>query len=70
MIDRMLMYILIFLFFGACSSAPRYGRTATSKVKKKYRVPLKKNKSKSKAIFIDPKTVNTNVKHKKKDGWY
>ena len=66
MIHSRLIYILVFLIFAACSSAPRYGRTATSKVKKKYRTPLKKNKSKSKAVFIDPKTVNTNVKHKKK----
>ena len=66
MIHRKLIYILIFLVFAACSSAPRYGRKATTKVKKKYRTPLKKTKSKSKAIFIDPKTVNTNVKHKKK----
>ena len=66
MIHSRLIYILVFLIFAACSSAPRYGRTETSKVKKKYRTPLKRNKSKSKAVFIDPKTVNTNVKHKKK----
>ena len=66
MIHRKVIYVLVFLVFIACSRAHRYGRTATSQVNKKYRTPIKINNSKSKAIFIDPKTVNTNVKHKKK----
>ena len=66
MITRRFIYILIFLILASCSSAPRYGRTTRSKVKKTPRTLLKKTKSKSKAVFIDPKTVNTNVKHKKR----
>ena len=66
MISRILMYSIAVLVFASCASAPRYGIATPPKVKKSSRAALKKNKSKSKAVFIDPKTVNTNVKHKKK----
>ena len=61
-----LSIFLIIVMFGSCSSSPRYGRSAPAKYKKATSAPSKKSKPKSKAIFIDPKTVNTNVKHKKR----
>ena len=61
-----LSIFLIIIFFSSCSSAPRYGRSAPAMYKKATSAPSKKSKPKSKAIFIDPKTVNTNVKHKKR----
>ena len=61
-----LSIFLIIVIFASCSSSPRYGRSAPAKYKKATSAPLKKSKPKSKAIFIDPKTVNTNVKHKKR----
>ena len=57
---------LIIVIFASCSSSPRYGRSAPAKYKKETNTTSKKSKPKSKAIFIDPKTVNTNVKHKKR----
>ena len=64
---RGLITILIVLVIVSCSSAPRYGRSDSApKYKKPSRTVSKKEKSNSKAIFIDPKTVNTNVKHKKR----
>ena len=64
---RGLITILIILVLVSCSSAPRYGRSDSGKkYKKPSRAISKKTKSNSKAIFIDPKTVNTNVKHKKR----
>ena len=61
-----LSIFLIIVIFTSCSSSPRYGRSAPTKYKKATSAPSKKSKPKSKAIFIDPKTVNTNVKHKKR----
>ena len=61
-----LSIFLIIVIFASCSSSPRYGRSAPAKYKKATSAPSKKSKPKSKAIFIDPKTVNTNVKHKKR----
>ena len=61
-----LSILLFILIFSSCSSSPRYGRSAPAKYKKATSAPSKKSKPKSKAIFIDPKTVNTNVKHKKR----
>ena len=61
-----LSILLFILIFSSCSSSPRYGRSASSIQKKSPSISSKKKKSKSKAIFIDPKTVNTNVKHKKR----
>ena len=61
-----LSIFLIIVIFASCSSSPRYGRSAPAKYKKTTSAPSKKSKPKSKAIFIDPKTVNTNVKHKKR----
>ena len=61
-----LSIFLIIVIFASCSSAPRYGRSAPAKDKKAPSSTSKKSKPKSKAIFIDPKTVNTNVKHKKR----
>ena len=64
---RGLITILIVLVIVSCSSAPRYGRSdSATKYKKPSRTISKKAKFSSKAIFIDPKTVNTNVKHKKR----
>ena len=63
-----LSIFLIIIIFASCSSSPRYGRSAPAKYKKATSAPSKKSKPKSKAIFIDPKTVNTNVKHKKRMG--
>ena len=68
MAKRELIAFIGVLVLVSCSSSPRYGNTAGSlKHKKTIRAakPKKKN-TKSKAIFIDPKTVNTNVKHKKR----
>ena len=61
-----LSILLIIVIFASCSSSPRYGRSAPAKYKKATSTISKKSKPKSKAIFIDPKTVNTNVKHKKR----
>ena len=61
-----LSIFLIIVIFASCSSSPRYGRSKTAKYKKATSTNSKKSKPKSKAIFIDPKTVNTNVKHKKR----
>ena len=61
-----LSIFLIIVIFASCSSSPRYGRSAPAKYKKATNNTSKKSKPKSKAIFIDPKTVNTNVKHKKR----
>ena len=61
-----LFVVLIIVILASCSSSPRYVRSAPSKYKKATITNPKKSKPKSKAIFIDPKTVNTNVKHKKK----
>jgi len=60
--------LLVAIFYlSSCTSAPRYGSLASApKYKKSTRVSSKKAKSKSTAKFIDPKTVNTNVKHKKR----
>jgi len=64
---RGLITFIIILILASCSSAPRYGRAAAAlKYKKSASAPSKNSKPKSKAIFIDPKTVNTNVKHKKR----
>ena len=57
----------LILFFWSCSSAPRYARSSTKhKSKKTVKVTPKKAKTKRHPKFIDPKTVNTNVKHKKR----
>ena len=61
-----LSILLFILIFSSCSSSPRYGRSKPTKYKKATSTNSKKSKPKSKAIFIDPKTVNTNVKHKKR----
>ena len=61
-----LSIFLIIVIFASCSSSPRYGRSAPAKYKKATNTNSKKSKPKSKAIFIDPKTVSTNVKHKKR----
>ena len=67
MAKRGLITFIIILILASCSSAPRYGRAAGPlKYKKDASAPSKNSKPKSKAIFIDPKTVNTNVKHKKR----
>ena len=61
-----LSIFLIIDIFASCSSSQRYGRSELAKYKKATSATSKKSKPKSKAIFIDPKTVNTNVKHKKR----
>ena len=67
MAKRGLITFIIILILASCSSAPRYGRAAGAlKYKKATSASSKKSKPKNKAIFIDPKTVNTNVKHKKR----
>ena len=67
MAKRGLITFIIILILASCTSAPRYGRDAGApKYKKASRAPSKKSKPKSKAKFIHPKTVNTNVKHKKR----
>ena len=67
MAKRGLIAFIIILILASCSSAPRYGRAEGAlKYKKAASAPSKKSKPKNKAIFIDPKTVNTNVKHKKR----
>ena len=67
MAKRGLITFIIILILVSCSSVFRYGRAAGPlKYKKDASAPSKKSKPKSKAIFIDPKTVNTNVKHKKR----
>tara|TARA_B100001250_G_scaffold414484_1_gene453175 strand:- start:630 stop:1169 length:540 start_codon:yes stop_codon:yes gene_type:complete len=50
-----------------CTSSPRYSaKNTTLKTRKFSKKPSrKKNKNNSKTIFIDPSTVDTNVKHKK-----
>ena len=51
----------------SCTSAPRYGSVASAPHHQKDAKPSSnKTKSKSVAKFIDPKTVNTNIKHKKR----
>ena len=64
--NNVVSFILI-IFFWSCSSAPRYARSSTNhKSKKTVKVTPKKAKTKRHPKFIDPKTVNTNVKHKKR----
>ena len=64
--NKFILLVSIF-YLSSCTSAPRYGSvTSVPKYKKSARVSSKKAKSKSTAKFIDPKTVNTNVKHKKR----
>ena len=64
--NNFILLVAIF-YLLSCTSAPRYGSVASApKNKKSGRVSSKKAKSKSPAKFIDPKTVNTNVKHKKR----
>jgi len=69
--NKGLLPFIIVLIFSSCASAPRYGRAENDKKYKNTTRPSSKKSqpkslSKSKAIFIDPKTVNTNVKHKKR----
>ena len=67
MIKRGLIAFIILLVCISCTNSPRYGNTSVViKNKKTARAAPQKKKVKSKAIFIDPKTVNTNVKHKKR----
>ena len=67
MINKNLIVFIIILILASCSSAPRYARSnSIPKYKKTIKPASKKIKSTNKAIFIDPKTVNTNVKHKKR----
>ena len=67
MVNKGLIISIIFLAIVSCTSSPRYGNTpGLIKNKKAAKISTKKKKVKSKAIFIDPKTVNTNVKHKKR----
>ena len=67
MIKRGLIAFIILLVCISCTNSPRYGNTSgVIKNKKTNRAAPQKKKVKSKAIFIDPKTVNTNVKHKKR----
>ena len=64
--NNVVIFSLI-IFFWSCSSAPRYARSSTNhKSKKTVKVTPKKAKTKRHPKFIDPKTVNTNVKHKKR----
>jgi len=64
--NNLILLIAIF-YLSSCTSSPRYGSvTSTPKYKKTAKVSSKKAKSKSTAKFIDPKTVNTNIKHKKR----
>ena len=59
--------ICILLVDINCTSSPRYSaKNTTLKTRKFSKKPSrKKGKDKNKTIFIDPSTVNTNVKHKK-----
>ena len=59
--------IFILLINITCTSSPRYSaKNTTLKTRKFSKNPSrKKSKNKSKTIFIDPSTVDTNVKHKK-----
>ena len=67
MVKRGLIAFIILLVLVSCTNSPRYGNTpGFIKNKKTSKTAPKKKKVKSKAIFIDPKTVNTNVKHKKR----
>ena len=67
MINKNLIVFIIILILASCSSAPRYARSnSIPKYKKTIKPASKKIKPTNKAIFIDPKTVNTNVKHKKR----
>tara|TARA_B100000579_G_scaffold320160_1_gene269764 strand:+ start:1524 stop:2048 length:525 start_codon:yes stop_codon:yes gene_type:complete len=63
------IFILLVTVFHllSCTSSPRYGRVESApKSKRSTSISSKKTKPKSTAVFIDPKTVNTNVKHKKR----
>ena len=63
------IFILLVSVFHllSCTSSPRYGRVESApKSKRSTSISSKKTKPKSTAVFIDPKTVNTNVKHKKR----
>ena len=69
--NKGLFPVMVILIFSSCASAPRYGRAVKNKQYKNTtnatsKKTQTKSLSKSKAIFIDPKTVNTNVKHKKR----
>ena len=65
--DKFFLLLVATFYLSSCTSAPRYGRVkSAAKNKRAASIPVKKAKPKSAAKFIDPKTVNTNVKHKKR----
>ena len=62
-----LVFFVLIIFSWSCSSAPRYARSSLShKSKKAVKATPKKAKTNRHPKFIDPKTINTNVKHKKR----
>tara|TARA_B000000532_G_scaffold70708_1_gene56281 strand:+ start:468 stop:1001 length:534 start_codon:yes stop_codon:yes gene_type:complete len=64
---KKILYILfLFIIFSGCTSSPRYlTNNTTYKTREKGIKKSKKKKNTSKVKFIDPASVNTNIKHKK-----
>tara|TARA_B100001250_G_scaffold300158_1_gene261874 strand:+ start:1268 stop:1804 length:537 start_codon:yes stop_codon:yes gene_type:complete len=62
-----ILFILTILMITDCTNSPRYVTNDTTlKTRKFSKKTTGKNKGKTnKTIFIDPATVNTNIKHKK-----
>ena len=66
--NYIIIFIIFFIFINIdCTNSPRYvTNNTTLKTRKFSKEPSRKgNKNKKETIFIDPATVNTNVKHKK-----
>ena len=62
-----ILILSVIIYLSSCTSAPRYGIVdGGAKYKRTASNSSKKIKPRSDAKFIDPKTVNTNVKHKKR----
>ena len=66
-ISKLTIVILFISFFDInCTNSPRYGtKNTTLKTRKFSKKVSRRSNKKSKTIFIDPSTVDTNVKHKK-----
>ena len=63
-----ILFICVFFLNINCTSSPRYSTKSTTLKTRKFSKPSKKKVKKnqnSKTIFIDPSTVNTDIKHKK-----
>ena len=65
-ISKLIIFIIFILFLDtSCTNSPRYSTKNTTLKTRKFSKKVSRNKNINKTIFIDPSTVDTNVKHKK-----